>query len=89
MCRPSSKRSFWRTRTTTGRWKADSEVTVGYKDVEHDDRAFCLEDLRPVPPSPFESDCYLGGRARFTREGLTGYHPPVHGRGADKGDTRI
>ncbi|AGA92429.1 putative ATP-dependent Lon-type protease (plasmid) [Thioflavicoccus mobilis 8321] len=45
-----------------------AEVTVGYNDVEDDNYAFYVEDLRPIQLSRFDFDRYLEGRARFTRD---------------------
>ena len=43
-----------------------AEVTVGHNDVEDDDYAFYIEDLRPVQLSRFDADQYLAGRTKFT-----------------------
>lgn len=45
-----------------------AEVTVGYNDVEDDNYAFYVEDLRPIQLSRFDFDRYLEGRAQFTRD---------------------
>jgi len=44
-----------------------AEVSVGYNDVEDDNYAFYVEDLRPIQLSRFDFDRYLEGRARFSR----------------------
>ena len=43
-----------------------AEVTVGHNDVDDDDYAFYIEDLRPVQLSRFDADQYLAGRMKFT-----------------------
>jgi ATP-dependent Lon protease len=45
-----------------------AEVTVGYNDVEDDNYAFYVEDMRPIQLSRFDFDRYLEGREEFTRD---------------------
>jgi len=45
-----------------------AEVSVGYNDVEDDDYAFYVEDMRPIQLSRFNFDRYLEGRTQFTRD---------------------
>jgi len=45
-----------------------AEVTVGHNDVDDDDYAFYIEDLRPIQLSRFDYDGFLAGRKRFTRD---------------------
>ena len=45
-----------------------AEVTVAHNDVEDDDYAFYIEDLRPIQLSRFDFDRYTEGRAQFTRD---------------------
>lgn len=45
-------------------WAA--EVTLGYNEVEDDDYAFYVEDMRPIQLSRFDFDRYIEGRKRFT-----------------------
>lgn len=45
-----------------------AEVTVGYNDIEDDDYAFFIEDLRPVQLSRFNYGGYCEGRKSFTRD---------------------
>jgi ATP-dependent Lon protease len=45
-----------------------AEVTVAHNDVDEDDYAFCVEDLRPIQLSRFDFDAYCAGRQRFTRD---------------------
>jgi ATP-dependent Lon protease len=45
-----------------------AEVTVGHNDVEEDDYAFLIEDLRPVQLSRFDFDAYCEGRSKLTRD---------------------
>jgi ATP-dependent Lon protease len=42
-----------------------AEVTVGYNDVEDDNYAFYVEDLRPIQLSRFDFDRYLESYARI------------------------
>lgn len=45
-----------------------AEVTVGHNDIEDDDYAFFIEDLRPVQLSRFDFDGYCEGRKGFDRD---------------------
>ena len=45
-----------------------AEVSVGYNDVEDDDYAFYVEDMRPIQLSRFDFDRYLEGREQFSRD---------------------
>ena len=45
-----------------------AEVTVAHNDVDEDDYAFSIEDLRPIQLSRFDFSRYSEGRATFTRD---------------------
>ena len=45
-----------------------AEVTIGYNDIEDDDYAFFVEDLRPIQLSRFDFDGYCEGREAFSRD---------------------
>lgn len=45
-----------------------AEVTVAHNDVEDDDYAFYIEDLRPIQLSRFDFGKYAEGRGLFTRD---------------------
>jgi ATP-dependent Lon protease len=45
-----------------------SEVTIGHNDVEEDDYAFYIEDMRPIQLSRFDFDRYVEGCQEFTRD---------------------
>ena len=45
-----------------------SEVTIAYNEIEEDDYAFFVEDLRPIQLSRFDFARYCEGRAAFTRD---------------------
>lgn len=45
-----------------------AEITVGYNDVEDDDYAFYVENLRPIQLSRFDFDSYVKSRKSFTRD---------------------
>lgn len=45
-----------------------AEVTVAHNDIEEDDYAFYIEDLRPIQLSRFDFDRYAEGRAAFSRD---------------------
>ena len=45
-----------------------SEVTIGHNDVEEDDYAFYIEDMRPIQLSRFDFDRYVEGCKEFTRD---------------------
>lgn len=44
-----------------------AEVTLGYNDVENDNYAFYIEDLRPIQLSRFDFQRYGEGRQHFSR----------------------
>jgi len=44
-----------------------AEVTIAYNEIEADDYAFYIEDLRPIQLSRFDYDKYCEGRSEFTR----------------------
>lgn len=48
-----------------GMW---AEITIAHNDVEEDDYAFYVEDLRPIQLSKFNIELYYKGRAQFTSE---------------------
>lgn len=43
------------------------EVTIAYNEIEDDDYAFYIEDLRPIQLSRFSFEQYCEGRERFSR----------------------
>ena len=45
-----------------------AEVTLAHNDIEDDDYAFYIEDLRPIQLSRFDFERYIEGRAAFTRD---------------------
>jgi ATP-dependent Lon protease len=45
-----------------------AEVTLAHNDIEEDDYAFYIEDLRPIQLSRFDFDRYGEGRQAFTRD---------------------
>jgi ATP-dependent Lon protease len=45
-----------------------AEVTVAHNDVDENDYAFYVEDLRPIQLSRFDFDAYCSGRQRLTRD---------------------
>ncbi len=45
-----------------------AEVTVAHNEVEDDDYAFYVEELRPIQLSKFDFDGYVEGRRKFTRD---------------------
>ena len=45
-----------------------AEVTVAHNEVEDDDYAFYIEDLRPIQLSRFNFDGYTEGRKEFSRD---------------------
>lgn len=45
-----------------------AEVTLAHNDIDEDDYAFSIEDLRPIQLSRFDFDRYTEGRAAFTRD---------------------
>ncbi len=44
------------------------EVTLCHNDIEEDDYAFYIEDLRPIQLSRFDYAAYCEGRTKFTRD---------------------
>lgn len=45
-----------------------AEAVVCHNDIEDDDYAFLIDDLRPIQLSRFDSDSFLAGREKFTRD---------------------
>jgi ATP-dependent Lon protease len=45
-----------------------AEVTLAHNDIEEDDYAFSIEDLRPIQLTRFDFDRYAEGRAAFSRD---------------------
>lgn len=45
-----------------------AEITLAHNDIEDDDYAFYIEDLRPIQLSRFDFERYTEGRAAFTRD---------------------
>ncbi|MCP1675686.1 ATP-dependent Lon protease [Natronocella acetinitrilica] len=45
-----------------------AEVTIAYNEIEDDDYAFFVEDLRPIQLSRFDYDRYREGREAFSRD---------------------
>ena len=45
-----------------------AEVTLGYNDIEEDDYAFYIEELRPIQLSRFDFNQFLAGRKNFSTE---------------------
>jgi ATP-dependent Lon protease len=45
-----------------------AEVTVGHNDIDEDNYAFYIEDLRPIQLSRFDADAFLRGREAFNRD---------------------
>ena len=45
-----------------------AEVTIAYNDIDEDNYAFYVEDLRPIQLSRFDFDGYVEGRRAFTRD---------------------
>lgn len=45
-----------------------AEVTLVHNDIEEDDFAFSIEELRPIQLSRFDFDRYTEGRCSFTRD---------------------
>lgn len=45
-----------------------AEVTLSHNDIEDDDYAFYIEDLRPIQLSRFDFQQYTDGRSAFTRD---------------------
>lgn len=45
-----------------------AEVTIAYNEIEDDDYAFYVEDLRPIQLSRFDFDRYCEGREAFSRD---------------------
>ncbi|WP_019611719.1 BREX system Lon protease-like protein BrxL [Thioalkalivibrio sp. AKL7] len=49
-----------------------AEVTIAYNDIEDDDYAFFVEELRPIQLSRFDFDRYCEGRDAFSRDDWLG-----------------
>lgn len=45
-----------------------AEVTLAHNDIDEDDYAFSIEDLRPIQLTRFDFDRYAEGRTAFTRD---------------------
>jgi ATP-dependent Lon protease len=45
-----------------------AEVTVGYNDIEEDNYAFYIEDMRPIQLGRFDYDQFTKGREHFSRD---------------------
>ena len=45
-----------------------AEVTIAYNEIDDDDYAFYVEDLRPIQLSRLDFDSYCEGRQEFTRD---------------------
>jgi ATP-dependent Lon protease len=45
-----------------------AEVTLAHNDIDEDDYAFSIEDLRPIQLSRFDFERYTEGRTAFTRD---------------------
>ena len=45
-----------------------AEVTLAHNDIDEDDYAFSIEDLRPIQLTRFDFDRYSEGREAFTRD---------------------
>ena len=45
-----------------------AEVTICHNDIEDDDYAFYIEDLRPIQLSRFDYDAYCEGRTKYSRD---------------------
>jgi ATP-dependent Lon protease len=45
-----------------------AECTVGHNDVEDDNYAFYIEQLKPIQLSKFDFEAYVKGRRQFTRD---------------------
>lgn len=45
-----------------------AEVTLAYNDLDQDDYAFRIDELRPIQLSRFDFDRYVEGRQQFTRD---------------------
>ncbi|MDQ4044272.1 MAG: BREX system Lon protease-like protein BrxL [Chloroflexota bacterium] len=45
-----------------------AEVTIGYNEIDEDDYAFYIEDLRPIQLSRFDFEGYVEGRRQYTRD---------------------
>ena len=45
-----------------------AEITVGHNDIEEDNYAFYVKELKPIQLSKFDFDEFLNGRNEFTRD---------------------
>lgn len=45
-----------------------AEITIAYNEMDDDDYAFYVEDLRPIQVSRFDFDGYAEGRRQFSRD---------------------
>lgn len=66
-----------------------AEVTLGYNEIEDDDYAFYVEDLRPIQLSRFSFEDYTAHRADFTRDEWLAAIIRTIGLDPDKMDRRL
>jgi len=66
-----------------------AEVTLGYNEIEDDDYAFYVEDLRPIQLSRFSFEEYTAHRAGFTRDEWLAAIIRTIGLDPDKMDKRL
>src|SRR5450759_1693223 len=45
-----------------------AEVVIAHNDIDEDDYAFLIEELRPIQLARFDVDGFMAGRAKFTRD---------------------
>lgn len=45
-----------------------AEITLAYNEVEEDDYAFFIEDLRPIQIAHFDAEKFFRGREQFTTD---------------------
>ena len=45
-----------------------AEVTIGHNEIDDDDYAFYVEDMKPIQLSRFDFDRFVAGRQEFSRE---------------------
>jgi ATP-dependent Lon protease len=66
-----------------------AEVTLGYNEIEDDDYAFYVEDLRPIQLSRFSFEEYVAHREPFTRDEWMAAVIRTIGLDPDKMDRRL
>jgi len=66
-----------------------AEVTLGYNEIEGDDYAFYVEDLRPIQLSRFSFEEYIAPRPAFTRDEWMAAIIRTIGLDPDKMDRRL